>query len=362
MLAKVREYWQYARNVADGTSSHSVTVFIQMFVCRYRYKFNALEYVLFRFYKRKFSAPACYMTKKELVPLQCAANYRAVDDEHIRMYVSDKLEYYLRCREHKVPTPVVLGVVGRDYDSKGRGGIPFIENEEQLLEIAKQQGPGKYLLKPTRGSHGSGIIRLTLKDEQLYLDDMSKLSFAQLAFDEGPFVVQKSLLPHPELKPIMPGITLGTARLVTIIQNNEVEVVLGCVKVPVGKNIVDNFYSGQTRNLLAGIDLSSGMLQTAYGPDERGLGLVSEVDVHPDSGAIIPGFIFPHWDEMIEIVRAGARVFSDYYTLGWDVALTEDGPVVIEANWQYDCDLLQIARDSGMRSEIRQLFDIRGKA
>ena len=89
---------------------------------------------------------------------------------------------------------------------------------------------------------------------------------------------------------------------------------------------------------------------------EREADLIEEVAFHPDTGAKIAGFKFPYWDEMLATVIAGAKVFDNLYTLGWDVALTEDGPVLLEANWRYDSDGLQLVLDMGLKDKFIQLL------
>lgn len=54
--------------------------------------------------------------------------------------------------------------------------------------------------------------------------------------------------------------------------------------------------------------------------------------VHPETGIHFKGFQIPMWDEVLKMLeRAAARVPQIGY-VGWDVAITENGPVIIEGN------------------------------
>ena len=47
------------------------------------------------------------------------------------------------------------------------------------------------------------------------------------------------------------------------------------------------------------------------------------------------------WRETVELAVQAHRVFSDYALVGWDVAILEDGPCVIEGNRGPDVDIHQ---------------------
>ncbi len=48
---------------------------------------------------------------------------------------------------------------------------------------------------------------------------------------------------------------------------------------------------------------------------------------------MIAGIVLPYWHESVDLVRrAHAGAFSRFAFLGWDVALTKDGPLLLETN------------------------------
>jgi hypothetical protein len=52
----------------------------------------------------------------------------------------------------------------------------------------------------------------------------------------------------------------------------------------------------------------------------------------------------PHWPQLRDLVERGARALAPLGTLGWDVALTAEGPVLVEANANWGEDLFQLNR------------------
>jgi hypothetical protein len=117
-------------------------------------------------------------------------------------------------------------------------------------------------------------------------------------------------------------------------------------------HVVDNLHAG---GIAAGIDLETGIL----GPASN-LGMEAELGWlarHPGSGAPICGVRLPHWDEFAAFVINAHRAFADRVLIGWDIAITPDGLVVVEANGAPDLDIMQRPFRRGlMRERLGQLL------
>ncbi|MET1028099.1 MAG: sugar-transfer associated ATP-grasp domain-containing protein [Dongiaceae bacterium] len=101
--------------------------------------------------------------------------------------------------------------------------------------------------------------------------------------------------------------------------------------------VVDNFHAG---GIAAAVDLKTGRLGSAtdLGNDQA----FGWVDAHPANGAPIQGRILPHWQDALALVRAAhGRAFSDRAMLGWDIAITDKGPMIVEGNGGPDLDIIQ---------------------
>src|SRR3546814_3569039 len=72
------------------------------------------------------------------------------------------------------------------------------------------------------------------------------------------------------------------------------------------------------------------------------------VDDHPLTGTRMTGMALPDWDQVRDLVQAAARVFAVQKSLGWDVALTDSGPLLLEGNWHYDLTVNQLAPRRGI--------------
>jgi hypothetical protein len=105
----------------------------------------------------------------------------------------------------------------------------------------------------------------------------------------------------------------------------------------IGRNVtVENIHAG---GIAAEVGLDTGRLGPAsnLGDDAR----LGWLDMHPDTGAQITGRILPMWDEVKALAVKAHRHFSDRTVVGWDIAITKDGPRLVEGNSGPDVDLLQ---------------------
>lgn len=103
----------------------------------------------------------------------------------------------------------------------------------------------------------------------------------------------------------------------------------GAFKVGTGAGGADNYRVGETGNGVAYVDLDTGLLGPALVPRPGRLGPIpaSELDGHP-----IEGRPMPLLAECLDLVTRHAHAFLPMRTLGWDIALTARGPVVVEVN------------------------------
>lgn len=219
-----------------------------------------------------------------------------------RCVLADKTRFQMRCEAASLPTPRTVAIV--------RNGRLDLKNDPAGRDL---------ILKPTDGEGGDGVVVLEK------VKDVADLT-ARLPNSRGVFVVQDRLLPHPSLLGLALD-ALPTVRIVTMVDEvGAPEAVSATFRfASVAGARVDNMKAG---GLICAVDLPVGTLGLAckgYGGGDHA--------VHPVTGATIIGRKLPDWAAAKGLVRrAHAEAFSDYALIGWDVALTPDGPVLIEGN------------------------------
>ena len=75
------------------------------------------------------------------------------------------------------------------------------------------------------------------------------------------------------------------------------------------------------------IDWKTGRITTgALGSDRK------YYPAHPDSGVIFTGYEIPFFHDALTLVMKAAQEIPEIRYIGWDIAISANGPVVIEAN------------------------------
>ena len=147
-------------------------------------------------------------------------------------------------------------------------------------------------------------------------------------------VLEHQLIQHPDMARLHPG-SVNTMRILTDNVNGHVTIAYIIVKMGTGDSVCDN--SGQG-GILARVDVDTGRITTPATDDYFHL-----YDRHPDTGIPLVGYQLPMVPEAIALAKEAAQVFPRMGHVGWDMAITPDGPAIIEGNNFPGTDLCQLA-------------------
>jgi Sugar-transfer associated ATP-grasp len=144
------------------------------------------------------------------------------------------------------------------------------------------------------------------------------------------YVLQARLKQHAFLDAIAPY-TTNTIRVVTFLDaDNEVHVHFSIVRVGRKGSMADNWDRG---GISIAVDPASGVLgRGVLKPKYR----AQRVESHPDTGVCFVGLQMPFWNEVLDLCSRAARLTPNLRSVGWDIAVTPDGPVIIEGNPDWD--------------------------
>ena len=80
------------------------------------------------------------------------------------------------------------------------------------------------------------------------------------------------------------------------------------------------------------------------------------VERHPVTGVCFENFSLPFWDEVEKLVLKAHAFIPSVISIGWDVAITEKGPVLLEGNDNWEISGPQ-DMDGGLKEKWYKLHD-----
>jgi hypothetical protein len=276
-----------------------------------------------------------------------------------RFFTEDKVIFKRYMSAVGIPVPRLLGVI--DPEGSAATGEP-LRTDDDVRAWLKEGRIAHAVFKPRLGSHGTGVLIVGERAGEAL--EWHRVPAGRIALEEivahlhafphrRTFIVEERLRPHSELAELSPEV-VHTARLVTML-DGDVEVITAALRIGAGMAPVDNFSQG---NLAAAIDVSTGRLGPAVLSRARRL---ERVQRHPATGARIEGRTVPDWERALSLIRTAVRAAPFNPLLGWDVAFTRQGPVIIEANDLCGLYVSQIAPDLGLlATSLRRHLERRG--
>jgi hypothetical protein len=195
-----------------------------------------------------------------------------------------------------------------------------------LNELLRRLPRGHYFCKPDRGTHGAGAMHIELLPERIKIDDVEgPLAALEEAIGATDYLIQEWIVPlqHPLMARFAPKV-INTVRLVTFDMPEGPVVRRGTFRAAVDSRSADNWTAGGVCTL---VDVANGVL----GAEGVVKGVEGHVAAHPRTGVAFEGAPLPHFREAVDLVqRLHSRLPAK--TLGWDLALLKDGPLVLEVN------------------------------
>ena len=68
------------------------------------------------------------------------------------------------------------------------------------------------------------------------------------------------------------------------------------------------------------------------------------------------GYPVPFYAESVELALKAHALFPRLLTVGWDVAVTQDGPMLVEGNHDWDIEMLQVVHQKGAVGRFREIY------
>ncbi len=293
--------WAMCRKLSGIRGGSPLPLFLDAAWCGYRHGASPENYFVLRFFDLPERERKTYLTSGRSKALDRALNAGARPED--RQVLANKALFDRQFSE----------LVRRDFFYPPEAGFPAFE--------AFLERHGEFVLKPVSGIQGRGIELI----ETRALSDPE--AFYRRCREEQ-FLLEERIRQHPALDRIDPyslnSVRVNAARD----RQGRVRLIGACLKAGTGQAVSDNFHAG---GLAYPLDLNTGRV---CGPGRNNRDL-NEYIHHPGSLLFMPGFQVPYWAELLSAVEKAMELVPSLGYVGWDIAVTPEGPELIEGNFNW---------------------------
>lgn len=291
-------------------------------------------YCLYQLYlTQKKHRASNYIFSHEVSPL-----FNELNNHARNKAIDNKKAFSLACKQYQLPVAPTLG----EFTS---GHFVNLKNQTIAKEDIERQLIGDVFIKPSVGSQGKEAMLWCNIGNGKYRNDGNTIltirelvDYYSLRSINRSYLLQTRLLTHPFLSDISSR-AICTLRITTLrCDDGTITHLLSALKIPyVNKNTNNIGY-------LCAVDENTGELGRLYSYRT----LCNGFDNHPQLDISVQGRILPDWPKALAVALRAHSYFPEYFSLGWDVALTSSGPVLLEANSGWDVLTIQRAHQKAL--------------
>lgn len=224
-----------------------------------------------------------------------------------------------------------------EYIQRDWCGVKYNNTGEDFKAFYERHERG--ILKPLYGLGGHGIELVTLKEKFASPEAMRAYCL------KNNLLAEELIVQHEALNKVYPN-AINTIRIVTL----KGKCIGAALRMGVGNARVDNASSG---GIYAEVDAAEGVvIGQAVNDVYR-----DTFTVHPTTQTVIPGIKILFWKECKAFAEKASALLPDVYLIGWDIAVTPDGPTLVEVNTNPGLGLVQAPNGHGLKHEFEKIRD-----
>jgi hypothetical protein len=295
----------FLRKAKEKTGKSTLSILTDVIKSVFKYNISILEYFQFHFYALPNEERLTYAGTGYMYEYQLKMNPKSQ-----RSVLEDKVQFL---KDYK------------EFIKHQHLSLFELENDPGIAEKIISNTSGKLVFKNAHGQCGNSI-------EVMQTEGLTQKKIIDRLKKTGNDLVEEYVVQHPDLMRISPS-GLNTVRIITQLNaQDQVDIIGARLRITINST-VDNMAAG---NMAAPINIQTGKLD--------GPGVYSDItkedeNYHPVTKIPIVGFQVPFWKEAVMLVTAAALKNKNNRSIGWDIAVTDKGPELIEGNHNW-CKLL----------------------
>ena len=280
------------------------------------------------------------------------------------VFLENKWFFYLHFAKHSVETVKCFGLF-HPISGYGDAGQKLTDGAG-IEDLVERHGLKMFIAKPVAGTcgrdvfkvevvRGSASLKFSLHDQVMDSKALVRyLSDRLYTSNSCGFLIQEYVQQHHLLQTLSPSACMNF-RVVTVKDAvGGIHVTSASTRVGRAGSVVSNAGSG---GMVAKVNPESGLITRC-----RSSGYIDslEVEVHPDTGVRIVGSTLPFWREAVELSKKAADLLPGISSVGWDVLIRDNGPVLLEGNHDWDVIGEQLFGVGYLTDDNRNLLEKHG--
>lgn len=312
-------FFETINKIHQRSGKSKIALFFDMIYCSIKFQAGYTDYFLFYFEELNNKQRSTYITR--------GVNngyLKELNDSSYYHFLRNKIEFNHKFNQYLNREFIDLGTSTIDEFKAFVGRHPI------------------FMAKPVALSGGFGVEKYEIKAK----DNLDKIYHNIM--DKKQFLLEEFIIQDKEMNRLCPA-SVNTLRIVTVRKNNKTTIMLRAIRIGNGINHVDNFHSGGMYSLFD----ENGVI-TKPAMDREGKLFVT----HPTTGVKIEGFHIPYYQEALDLVMKLSTVIPEIGLVGWDIAISNKGPVLVEGNELPGYDIYQSKIHLNSKREgLKPVFD-----
>ena len=309
--ANYKRFFDNLKQVAKKEKKNFLGLVLDTGYCVFRYGFGLTDYLNYQLYSKSGKERKKYVSTRTENKF-----YETVSPSAYKKRYTIKPDFLADFKDF----------TKRDFVVPKEGNYEEFDNFLNSHEV--------FMSKPYDGLGGADVKKEYTKDIQ------DRKAYFENAIQNRIFF-EEVVVQHPDLNRLCEK-SVNTMRIITFNDHGKSRIIWMGLRVGNGVNAIDNFHA---KGMAVKIDENTGkLIGNAIDKD------LNEYEEHPVSHVKFDGFQIPCFDEAKKMVLEASLRSDKILVVGWDVAVSDKGPVIIEGNRRPGFDLVQVL--SGGKMDI----------
>ena len=310
-----KKYYESLKELSKTNHKSPFLMFADTAISCLFFKSGLQDYLNYKFYEKSFKERSTYATigyQHEFYKLAAHWDYAP--------FFSNKVNFHKNFKKYTK-----------------RSFVSYEDGYEKVAEFIKSHDA--IVRKPISGLGGANVEKIETKKIKNLKEFYENLNKENCLLEE--LVIQDKT--WSKLNPD----SLNTVRVVTKCINGKSDILFAVARIGGGKSIVDNFHQG---GMGVKVTIENGTLE-GNAIDKKG----NESEETSITHVKVDGFKIPYWNEIVKMTKEAAAVNDNVNVVGWDVGISENGPVIIEGNRGPGMDIIQVLYKRGVKPDLEKV-------